>query len=62
LQTGEGQGAGFGERKFTPMDVDVKSRPVSSNGEAEVINERGKVLIGGDDSMGFCRPGDEDCG
>jgi len=50
------------------MDVDVKSRPVSRNEQGEVLNERGKVVIGGGDGedggmgFGFCRPGDEDCG
>ncbi|KAF8863759.1 hypothetical protein BDZ45DRAFT_712112 [Acephala macrosclerotiorum] len=68
------------ERKFTPMDVDVSSRPGSSKGDAvdggnggdglekEVLNSRGKIVIGGADgdgeSYGFCRPGEdcEDCG
>ncbi|CZR66191.1 uncharacterized protein PAC_16092 [Phialocephala subalpina] len=62
------------ERKFTPMDVDVSSRPGSSRGEGlekgegggEVLNSRGKIVIGGGDgeSFGFCRPGEacEDCG
>lgn len=49
------------------MDVDVKSRPVSRNEDGEIVNERGKIVIGGDNdddnnNMGFCRPGDEDCG
>lgn len=48
------------------MDVDVKSRPTSSKGEAgegEVLNSRGKVVITGDSDLGgYCRPGDEDCG
>jgi len=63
------------------MDVDVNSRPVSpGNGEKgegegqegekeekEVLNSRGKVVIGGGnggdmEGFGFCRPGDEDCG
>lgn len=59
LQT-EGQVSGFGERKFTPMDVDVQSRPVSSSGE--VVNARGKIVIGEVEGPSFCRPGDEDCG
>lgn len=51
------------ERKFTPMDVDVNSRPTSSKGEAgeEVLNSRGKVVITGDGEGGYCMPG-EDCG
>jgi len=52
------------ERKFTPMDVDVSSRPGSSKGE--VLNSRGKIVVGGEEGegMGFCRPGEdcEDCG
>lgn len=52
------------ERKFTPMDVDVNSRPTSSKGEAgdgEVLNSRGKIVITGDSDAGsYCRPG-EDC-
>jgi len=52
------------ERKFTPMDVDVTSRPTSSKGEAgegELLNSRGKIVITGDsEAGGFCRPG-EDC-
>lgn len=57
------------ERKFTPMDVDVNSRPTSSrgdagdgavNGDAEgVLNARGKIQVG-ESGSGFCRPG-EDC-
>lgn len=52
------------ERKFTPMDVDVTSRPTSSKGEAaqgEVVNSRGKIVITGDGEGGYCMPG-EDCG
>ncbi|CZS90136.1 uncharacterized protein RAG0_01291 [Rhynchosporium agropyri] len=53
------------ERKFTPMDVDVNSRPTSSKGEVvdevEVLNERGKIQVGGEaGGGGYCRPG-EDC-
>jgi hypothetical protein len=52
------------ERKFTPMDVDVNSRPTSSKGEAgegEVLNSRGKIVITGDsEGGGYCVPG-EDC-
>jgi len=62
------------------MDVDVRSRPVSpgtggrnegegkeKEKEKEVLNSRGKIVIGGGDGgdmegFGFCRPGDEDCG
>ncbi|KAH8595630.1 Rdx family-domain-containing protein [Bisporella sp. PMI_857] len=61
------------ERKFTPMDIDPSSRPVSrqqgdggkANEEKEVLNARGKVVITGDDlaggDMGFCTI-DGDCG
>ncbi|KAH8778269.1 Rdx family-domain-containing protein [Hyaloscypha sp. PMI_1271] len=53
------------ERKFTPMDVDVNSRPTSSKGDAgegEVLNSRGKIVITGDsEGGGYCMPGD-DCG
>jgi len=51
------------ERKFTPMDVDVKSRPTSSKGEeGQVLNSRGKIVITGDaEGGGYCMPG-EDCG
>jgi hypothetical protein len=62
LQADEGNAFGFGERKFTPMDVDVNSRRVSRNEDGEIVNRRGKIVIGGVDDMGFCRPGDEDCG
>ncbi|KAL2074516.1 hypothetical protein VTL71DRAFT_8294 [Oculimacula yallundae] len=55
------------ERKFTPMDVDVNSRPSSSKGavhggnDVEVLNARGKIQIGGESGGGgYCRPG-EDC-
>ncbi|KAH7360446.1 selT/selW/selH seleno protein domain-containing protein, partial [Rhexocercosporidium sp. MPI-PUGE-AT-0058] len=63
------------ERKFTPMDVDVNSRPGSRGGdgvdgmgevgrdEAEVLNSRGKIQVGGENEGGgggYCRPG-EDC-
>jgi hypothetical protein len=52
------------ERKFTPMDVDVNSRPTSSKGEAgegEALNSRGKIVITGDsEGGGYCLPG-EDC-
>jgi len=60
------------------MDVDVRSRPVSpgtggrnegegKEKEKEVLNSRGKIVIGGGnggdmEGFGFCRPGDEDCG
>jgi hypothetical protein len=47
------------------MDVDVSSRPASSKGgEEEVLNSRGKIVIGGGEGYGFCRPGEdcEDCG
>jgi len=58
------------------MDVDVRSRPVSpgtggrnegEGKEKEVLNSRGRIVIGGGDGgdmegFGFCRPGDEDCG
>jgi hypothetical protein len=54
---------GTAERKFTPMDVDVDSRPVSRNAGGDIVNERGKVVItGGEESFGYCKPGDEDCG
>jgi hypothetical protein len=62
LQVSESQ---INERKFTPMDVDVSSRPASSKGgEEEVLNSRGKIVIGGGEGYGFCRPGEdcEDCG
>jgi hypothetical protein len=62
LQVSESQ---IKERKFTPMDVDVSSRPASSKGgEEEVLNSRGKIVIGGGEGYGFCRPGEdcEDCG
>jgi hypothetical protein len=62
LQVSESQ---INERKFTPMDVDVSSRPASSKGgEEEVVNSRGKIVIGDGEGMGFCRPGEdcEDCG
>ncbi|KAN0114757.1 Rdx family domain containing protein [Hyaloscypha variabilis] len=51
------------ERKFTPMDVDVNSRPTSSKGEeGQVVNSRGKIVITGDsEAGGYCLPG-EDCG
>jgi len=64
-------------RKFTPMDVDTSlpgSREVSSSiaavGERdgeEMLNSRGKIVIGGQgvgEAGGafFCKPGDEDCG
>jgi len=62
LQGGEGQALGLGERKFTPMDVDIKSRPTSRGGDGEVVNERGKVVIGSEDRVGFCIPGGGDCG
>lgn len=50
------------------MDIDANSRPSSSagpaQGEKEVLNSRGKIVIGGGDGngegFGFCRPG-EDC-
>jgi hypothetical protein len=52
------------ERKFTPMDVDVSSRPTSSkeeDGEAEVLNSRGKIVIAGESKAGgYCLPG-QDC-
>ncbi|KAH6720101.1 selT/selW/selH seleno protein domain-containing protein [Leptodontidium sp. MPI-SDFR-AT-0119] len=62
------------ERKFTPMDVDVNSRPGSSRGDVagelggeggggEVLNSRGKIQVGGENEgggSGYCRPG-EDC-
>jgi hypothetical protein len=60
LQDGEGQSSGIGERRFTPMDVDIKSRHVSSNGDLETFGESQKK--GGKEGAGFCRPGDEDCG
>jgi hypothetical protein len=49
------------------MDIDASSRPSSSTGKAEpeVLNSRGKIVIGGGadgEGFGFCRPGDEDCG
>jgi hypothetical protein len=45
------------------MDVDVDSRPVSRNAGGDIVNERGKVVItGGEESFGYCNPGDEDCG
>jgi hypothetical protein len=61
------------QRKFTPMDVDTSlpgSREVSSSltvvDEGEIVNSRGKIVIGGPEAEGegvfFCRPGDEDCG
>lgn len=65
LQASGKQAVGSGERKFTPMDVDdvdVNSRPVSRNEDEEVVDRRGKIVIRGDDDMGFCRPGDEECG
>ena len=53
------------ERKFTPMDVDTESGPMSSKGEGEereVLNSRGKIVITGDgDGDGYCMPGG-DCG
>jgi hypothetical protein len=65
LQASNNEGISIAERKFTPMDVDVNSRPVSRNEHGEVLNSRGKVVFGGEgdgESLGFCRPGDEDCG
>ena len=62
LQVSESQ---INERKFTPMDVDISSRPASSKGgEEEALDSRGKVVIGGGEGYGFCRPGQdcEDCG
>jgi hypothetical protein len=49
------QAENLGERKFTPMDVDVASRRASE------VGGNGKIKIGGE-GEGFCRPGDEDCG
>ncbi|KAG4416834.1 hypothetical protein IFR04_010030 [Cadophora malorum] len=56
------------ERKFTPMDVDVNSRPSSSRGDAGEgalsqeaegsVNSRGKIQIG-EGGGGFCRPGED---
>jgi hypothetical protein len=50
------------------MDIDPKSRAVSSSGFGNVggeeVNERGKIAItaeDGSDGMGFCRPGEEGC-
>ncbi|KUJ21124.1 uncharacterized protein LY89DRAFT_681731 [Mollisia scopiformis] len=45
-----------GERKFTPMDVDVNSRPGSSGAEKVVVEEQ--------EGTGVCRPSEdcEDCG
>ncbi|KAK0125109.1 hypothetical protein ONS96_008975 [Cadophora gregata f. sp. sojae] len=61
---------GSNERKFTPMDVDVASRPTSSKGDAgegainqdagEFVNSRGKIQVVGETIGGFCKPG-EDC-
>lgn len=51
------------ERKFTPMDIDPASGPIL--GPGEILNSRGKIVFVGDgdgEGMGFCRPGDEDCG
>jgi len=62
LQASNGQTVGLGERNFTPMDVDVRSRPVSRNGDGKLVNEREIIVVGGNDDLGFCRPGDEDCG
>lgn len=64
LQVSEAPGGG--ERKFTPMDIDPASRPVSSGGvggEGEALNSSGKVVVGGESGEseeGVCRPG-EDC-
>lgn len=55
------------------MDVDVNFRRASAVGEGpregpreeeEVVGANGKIRImgGGRESFGFCRPGDEDCG
>ena len=62
LQAGNEEGIGMRDRKFTPMDVDIRSRPASRN--AESLNERGKVVIGCSEGEGgfYCKPGDEDCG
>lgn len=49
------QAENLGERKFTPMDVDVASRRASEVGGNE------KIKIGEGEGF-FCRPGDEDCG
>lgn len=54
------QSVGIVERKLTSMDVDIKSRPVFRNENGDGVNVRGKTVVG--DEMGFCRPGDEDCG
>ncbi|OWP06178.1 selT/selW/selH selenoprotein domain-containing protein [Marssonina coronariae] len=56
------------ERKFTPMDVDISSRPGSSQGKDECsdefLNARGKIQLGDESGVGeYCKPGDkcEDC-
>lgn len=48
------------------MDVDVSSRPASGIGGGGGL-EKGEVINSDEDisaaeGMGFCRPGDEDCG
>ncbi|KAI9055299.1 hypothetical protein LZ554_000259 [Drepanopeziza brunnea f. sp. 'monogermtubi'] len=56
---------GPNERKFTPMDVDVSSRPSSSQGQGggggEVVDARVKAEVSDENSGGgYCKPG-EDC-
>ncbi|KAI6710685.1 guanine nucleotide-binding protein gamma subunit [Diplocarpon mali] len=52
------------ERKFTPMDVDISSRPGSSQGKDECsdefLNARGKIQLGDESGVGeYCKPGDK---
>lgn len=53
-----------GTRKFTPMDVDVDSRPSSRRGPegrvGEVLHARGEIQVGGEsEAAGSRKPGEE---
>lgn len=56
----EDQLVGSGERKSTPMDVNSQRKSATSDDDGGVINGSGRFVVGG--GIGFCRPGDEDCG